>query len=288
MKHEGQAGPDEAWLEQMNKAFSDNDVPHRKRPWEAWREWSMQTGVSIGMGDPCVKRIFKWFEAHSPEGSQQIGSLYVGTFFFDAAFWAVKIPVIFGMVKVNATDSLSKMPDTIKARLLKGTDAREGYIATFADCVDYGLGIGELIKDGDTSFYQRLIHAGDQQLQSSVSLLLERNPNPKAMESTRMATEMFMKAYLAREAGLTEATAKRPLGHNLESALDQILQFENGSELAALRADLLLFPPVEDRYQGGDKAAADLWRGYRTAQSVATTVVRKFSGRDCRGSIETR
>jgi hypothetical protein len=117
-------------------------------------------------------------------------------------------------------------------------------------------------------------------------LLLERNPNPKAMESARMAAEMFLKAYLARETALTEQQAKRSVGHKLDIALDMILAVESESELATLRAALVAFPPVEDRYQGGNKESKELWKCYRTAQAVAATVVRRFSGRDCRGSIK--
>jgi hypothetical protein len=46
-----------------------------------------------------------------------------------------------------------------------------------------------------------------------------------------MATEMFLKAYLAGKIGLTEKEAKDKIGHNIEKALDGCLAVDNQSEL---------------------------------------------------------
>lgn len=99
--------PDDRWLESINDAFRAREVPHAQRPWEAWREWSMQLGISVSMSDPSVKRIFEWFRENTKAGSQDIGSIYVGTRYYDACFWPVTVPVVLGRVKLIAQNSLT-------------------------------------------------------------------------------------------------------------------------------------------------------------------------------------
>src|SRR5205085_1795401 len=133
---------------------------------------------------------------------------------------------------------------------------REAFIhfaILWADCVDFGFGIGEVIKDNNVgALAQQFFRSGNQQLNATVTLLHEEIPNPKAMESARMATEMFLKAFLAAKVGLTEKEARKKIGHNLEEALNRCLAIDNQSELQAMRSDLNCFPEVRDRYKGTD------------------------------------
>ena len=50
------------------------------------------------------------------------------------------------------------------------------------------------------------------------------------MESGRMSTEIFLKAFLAAYDGLTENDAKRKFGHHIEKALDRCLIVDIKSE----------------------------------------------------------
>ena len=133
-------------------------------------------------------------------------------------------------------------------------------------------------------FAKELVVSGDQQMNTAVTLLLEDHPNPKAIESARMATEMFLKAFLAARGGLTDSSAKT-IGHNLEIALDGCLAVDDKSELRVVRKDLHLLPTINDRYKGTDKSPKELWHGYAIAQFTATSVVRSLTRRDTRKTI---
>ena len=281
---ESRLDPPDTWLVQMNELLSANDVPHVRRPMDAWREWSMKTGVSLGLNDPSVRRIFEWFEKNAPEGSHNIGSMYVGTYYFDACFWPITIWHIFGTVRVDSRDSLTTMPDAIKARLFI-SDKMQDFISVWADCADYGLGFDEIISKSETDFAMELLRSADQQLRSTVTVLHQRHPNPKAMESSRMATEMFLKSFLARHAGLTAEDAQNKLRHNLNNALSEVLKVDANSEIANVGPHLGVFPAVGDRYKGESRGLKDLWRGYQIAQFSGTFVVRNFSGRDIRKRV---
>src|ERR1041385_6157082 len=88
------------WLEQINEELRKKDVPHKRRPGEAWGEWSKYVGVPTSLGDEDVKKIFDWFEKNTKAGSQYIGPMYVGSLYYDSCFWPIVIPVVAGGVKV--------------------------------------------------------------------------------------------------------------------------------------------------------------------------------------------
>jgi hypothetical protein len=279
--------PTNEWLEQINEELRKRDVPHKQRPWEARMEWSKYAGVSSSLGDEDVKKIFDWFEKNTKAGSQYSGPMYAGSLYYDSCFWPMFIPVVYGSVRLDAAKSLRTMPESIKARLARDREAFTHFVAIWADCVDYGFGIQEVIKDNSIGvFAQELFRSGDQQLNATITLLHEDMPNPKAIESARMATEMFLKAFIAAKVGLTEKDAKKKIGHDLEKALDRCLAVDNQSELQAIRSDLNCFPEVGDRYKGADKTMRELWQGYGTAQFTGTTVVRAFTDRDVRKTFK--
>jgi hypothetical protein len=276
-------GPTDEWLEQVNEEFSRNDIPHRQRPWLALLKWSEVAGVSASLGDEDEKNISDWFEKNTKAGSKYLGPMFIGSFFYDSCFWPVFIPVVGGTVQLDAAKSLRTMPDSIKSRLTRDSDAFMHYMALWTACVDYGFGIEELIENKNIStFAQELLRSGDQQLSAAITLLHEDRPNPKAVESARMATEMFLKAFLAIKVGLTEKEAKDKVGHNLEKALDRCLAADSQSELQAIRSSLNCFPEIGDRYKGAEKTSMELWQGYGVAQFTGATLVRSFTARDVR------
>lgn len=277
----------EEWLESINEEFRKNDIPHKQRPWLAWREWAKYKGISVSLNDEVVKKIFAWFENNAKAGSQYLGSMYTGVYYYDSCFWPVFIPIVFGSVQLNARDSVKTMPETIVARLWRDRNEVTQYASLWADCTDYAFGIDDLMKGKAIGgFAQEVLASGDQQLNATVTLLLEDRPNPKAMESARMATEMFLKAFLAATGGLTEKEAKDKIGHNLEKALNRCLTLDAKSELQAIQPDLNVFPDIGDRYKGTEKPSRELWIAYGAAQFTGTTVARSLSGRDVRKTMK--
>ncbi|MBM4066765.1 MAG: hypothetical protein FJ266_14190 [Planctomycetes bacterium] len=274
------------WLKKTNEGFSKNDIPHQQRPWLAWGEWAKLTGRPIAMNDEDTKRIFYWFEKNTKAGSQQIGPMYTGAYYYDSCFWPIVVPVIYGIVTVNARDSLKTMPSNIANQLWTNRDKLIEYVSVWADCFDYAYGFDDLQKISTYGkFAQELLNSGNQQLNATVALLLERSPNSKSTESARMSTEIFLKAFLASKVELSEKDAKNKIRHDLERVLNRCLAVDANSELKAVIPNLKLFPGIEDRYKGTDKIPKKLWCAYAIAQFVGATVVRSLSGRDVRKTI---
>ncbi len=276
----------EEWLEKTNEKFSKSDIPHRQRPLLALGEWAKFTGRPVAINDEIAKGIFFWFDRNTKAGSQQIGPVYTGLYYYDSCFWPIFIPVFYGTVQFNTRDFLKTMPESIVTRLWSDRGKLLECVSVCADCFDYAFGLDYIQENSIAGkFAEELLSSGDQQLRATVTLLLESSPNSKSMESARMSTEMFLKALTAAKAGLTEREAKDSIGHDLKKALNACLAVDVNSELKAILPYLNVFPGIQDRYKGTAKTPKELWRAYAIAQSAGTTVVRSLSGFDVRKTI---
>lgn len=277
----------ETWLRNLNGEFRRNDVPPKQRPWIAWQDWASYSGESLSLNDDVVKEIFNWFEKHSKAGLQYIQPLYVGAYYYDSTIWPVVIPYVAGRVQLDARESLKTMPDGIASSLFTDRNELMDFMSSWGNCVDYGFGIEETQSAVLNGLAKRLLSSADQRLTATVSLLLQNPPNASCLESSRMVTEMFLKAYLAVNSLMTENDAKR-IGHDLDEALNRCLALTPRSELRSLVSKLNIFPDVSHRYKGGEQPLGILWRAYEIAQFTGTTVCRSLTGRDVRSSMRIR
>lgn len=268
------------WLNKINQEFREAGIEQHKRPWEALSRYSLEFKASFTLSSSIATEVFEWFKAQSKPGAHQIGSLFESVYYFDAEFWPVSIPIMYGTVRVNAIDCLQEMPAALKAELASASKSAWDYVVFWADCIDYGLGIGELLHRTDLDgFGLQLMAAGDQELRSAVAFLKERRPSSRAILPCRMAIEIFLKAYIALKEGLTEKQAKN-FNHNLEKCFDRFVEVSGYSEWAQLKSKLKIFPPIQDRYSKQSVPMRAVWEGFAFAQSVGTMIVREKTGRN--------
>jgi hypothetical protein len=177
------------------------------------------------------------------------------------------------------------MPAETRARLAANHEASSTLVELWADCFDYGYGIDDLTdRQGSSSFFQQLLRSANSELCAGVSLLLQVRPNVKAADCFRMATEMIMKALLAREAALDDAGAKK-YGHDLVALAVGCTSVKPLPQLVLVMPWIREFPEVGERYRGKEANGWDLWRLYTTAQLVAAMVVRSMTDRDTRSAL---
>lgn len=274
----------EAWLAQLNERFRRQDVPAGKRPWLAWAELS-KTEERVDGEDPRVQRIFAWFDANTKPGSQQVGPAFVGAFYFDSAFWPLSVPMVFGRGKIDVLRCLQLMSNSLKEVIVSDAEALANLRETWAACADYAYGrmdIWRRERDGvfqSSSFCMGMLTSAHRQLEGCVSMLLNDRPNPASVEHARMATEMFLKAYLAANMRFGDKESRR-LGHDLEKIVDTCIALRPGDpDLVRMRARVPVFPPVKARYEGTKRAAKELWQTYSVCQSTAGLVVRALARR---------
>lgn len=273
----------EEWLEALNKKFREEDIAPARRPWLAIQEWSTINNLPILIPSEKAKRIFDWFDKNCKQGSQTIGPLYTGIFYFDSAFWPFYIPICYGTVELKPFDSLKTMPGDLKVQLQSNSAKAVEFVALWADCFDYAYGFDDI--RGACGFQGEMLRSGNKELTATVTLLIEHQPNPKSIESARMATEMYLKALLSFKSGLTEKGAIK-FKHQIEKLIDEsLLQLGNHQDLKAIRPMLTALPPIHERYKGKDRTLKEMWCAYITAQFTGATIVRLLTDRDIRSNI---
>jgi hypothetical protein len=273
------------WLQRINQEFRDTGLEQRKRPWEALRRYALEFKVSIGVSSTTAKEIFKWFKEQSKPGVHQIESLFQTIYYFDTEFWTVSIPVFFGTVRIIALDCLREMPQSVKKNLMSNAESAWNYTLYWADCFDYATGINEVVKSSELDvFGLQLLRAGDRELRSAIAQLKERRPDPRVILTCRMATELFLKAYIALKSGLSQKQAKA-LGHDLEKAFDKFVEVSGYAFLASLKSNLTVYPPIHARYDKQDMSLGSVWKGFQLAQSIGTITVREHTCRNTLGQI---
>jgi hypothetical protein len=177
------------------------------------------------------------------------------------------------------------MPETLKTELASTPKSAWDYVMFWADCLDYGMGISELSKGSNLDpFGYQLLKAADQELRSAVSQLKERRPDSRAVLTCRMATEIFLKSYIALKEGLTEKQAK-DLNHDLRKPFDRFVEISGYADWANLKGRLDVFPAVHERYNEQSHPLTKVWDGFAFAQSIGAVIVREQTGRNTLAKI---
>lgn len=215
-----------------------------------------------------------------------MGSLFTGVFYYDSCFWPVDVFVGYGQYQLNALDSLQAMASPTKDELMSRPETAWPYVLTWANSVDYGYGIEDLDKTlpADAVLARSLLENADRELRAAVAQLLEHRPNTKAAMSCRMATEIFLKAFLVLKAKLSEPEI-RAFNHYLDKLLFKVREIDAGHDALKIEQQLTAFPTISDRYTGAELAPRALWLAYEIALHVAAAVIRSFTDRNLRAAI---
>jgi hypothetical protein len=250
----------EDWLKACNERLSMAGVPHKSRPWRALLEWGKETGSQFELvGSPMADAVFQWFYDRSPAGAHLVGPAFSGAFFYDVAFWEVGIPMGYGRCRLDARDSLIGMPNKVQETLYRNAPQLNEYICVWTDCVDYAYGWLDLDVDRRAGFGPQLLTSADGLLRTAATQLCQTPPAMQGMGSARLATELFLKAYLCYHGGLTPETARKTYGHNLERLLDSISACGTDREFEGWRQHLRRFPDISERYDGATYDLHVLW-----------------------------
>jgi hypothetical protein len=208
--------------------------------------WAKETQCNVYGRSEEAKRIEAWFEKHSPAGALFIPPVFEGLFYYDARFWLIRIPLGYGEFTVSPEQALGEMPEIIRRQLCRDRSAAADFEKVWIDCIDYGYGFRGIANANLPEFSQSLMRSADKELRSCVKIL-HGSPNSKALEVAGLATEMFLKCYLAIYCGLDEQTAKRTYGHNLEALLDAVVRHDPSGEFQFLKGKLSCSPSINER-----------------------------------------
>lgn len=276
---------DEKWLQQLNDEFREINLDPKQRPFEALRRLSIKKGISVHFSSSVAQKIFNWFEKNTKPGIHNVGALFKSCYYFDATFWKITVPVIYGCCKLNALDAIEDMPESIKYSLISNQDSLKDYTTFWSNCVDFGYGFDDMERTyKENSFGLELLKAAREELDSAISMLLESRINKRAMLASRNATEIFLKSYLALKDKLNERGAK-DISHDLEKSFDLFVEVSGDRELNNLKSLVSLFPEICLRYKSQNHKTEDIWQAFAFAQRLAAYLTREFTERDIRSQL---
>ena len=275
----------EAWLVNVNRRYRDEEMPHKRRPFQAYSDYSREFNCAFLFDSPLATSIFEWFKSHSEPEAHMVGALHTDTFYFDAYFWPVNIPIGYGRFALNMLECLSTMPKALKVDLQQNKQDMGRLAIYWADCCDYGYGLNDLEKDSKLSprAMTFLLNA-DKELIGATSQLTTPRPNPKAILACRMACEIFLKTALIQELNPSEQKLKK-LGHKIDALANACHGATSVDAFKEIALAAAVFPDVSERYDGKDRPLSVVWNAIAVAQFAAATVIRLYTDRDMRKNV---
>lgn len=275
----------DTWLVNVNRRYRDEEIPHKLRPFQACSDYSREFDCAFLFDSPLATNIFEWFRSRSEPEAHMLDSLHTGAFYFDAYFWPVNIPIIYGTFVLDMLECLSTMPENLKTDLQQNIQDFWRFAIYWADCYDYSYGLNDLEQNSKLSprAMTFLLNA-DKELIGATSQLTTRRPNPKAILACRMACEIFLKAALIQELNPSKQQLKK-LGHNIDALANACHEATSVDAFKEIASATEVFPDVSERYDGKDRPLSVVWNALAVAQFAASTVIRLYTDRNMRKNV---
>jgi hypothetical protein len=279
----------DAWLNEANQRYRGESLPPQRRPFEALLDYTKEKNGAIRLRSLAATRVFNWFKERSAPEAHHLGPVFIGIYFYDGYFWPVTIGIGWGHFELDALDALQTMPQPLKQELVKDEEELRVYLLYFADCVDYAYGFDDILRFKPLPPRALLfLTNADKELRGAIAQVSDRQPNPRAALSARMAMEIFLKTLLVAKCDANESELRK-LGHDLMRICEVVQQsVRRADEIEIIKGLVHTLPAVSDRYTGEDIDLRSVGNALSLCQMCATTVIRQFSDRDIRPQLFVR
>ncbi len=199
------------WLQKTNEEFKSQGVTYGEdKNWRACKKWRDENLSEI-LKDKSIEhqviaeylenqdnKIGEYFLTQTTKDRGWVSPPFSGIYYFAGHFWEITIPLAFGMVRIDLFECL-KMPNDLKKKLHADKEKLNEFINVACDCLDYGSEIDGIDRICSKDYSKQLVGSGDKHLRSAISLLQQEKVSSKAIDDSRIAIEIFQKAYLSIE-----------------------------------------------------------------------------------------
>lgn len=282
----------EEWLALANQRYKEAGIDHAARPWKAVSEYSIEFQHSFIMGCSGPDEfIFEWFKQRTKTGSQEIGSLYESSFYYDGCFWGLRIPIGFGSFYLALETCVGEMPEVLKRELSKEVEVDTAFsrklLEHWSNCIDYAYGIGDLVEGGvfkDLALTR--LKSADQDIRAANHLLLADKVNPVSALHYRFVAEKLLKAAGWHVGAVVSEKEERDrFNHGLKDLAKECALKTGARFFDEIPEAISAFPSWNSRYEDLNYDGDSIWQAVHLAQSIAADIVRYFSGRNSKSQV---
>ncbi|CAH0291948.1 hypothetical protein SRABI70_04078 [Pseudomonas sp. Bi70] len=261
--------PTDAWLEAINDTLAKEGVLPEHRPMQAFTRWCVESQQSLAFGAEATRVIVAWFSKHTAYGLHLNQPFGKTAFYWDMGFLEVAMPIVFGTVDINPLMQFRKVSPQLIERLAKSPGTADTYVEHFQNA--YGIFVMDenirRLDEANPSAVGQFVIAASRQLSSATAALLSSPPSAKALEDSRLAVEISIKAVLILKLGHTDATLQKQFSHRLVALRNELLKVKPVPGFT--EAELAIYPEVSARYGDLPDDREKLWKGYELAVRVA-------------------
>ncbi|MEW1813428.1 hypothetical protein AB0284_22320, partial [Pseudarthrobacter phenanthrenivorans] len=222
----------------------------------------------LAFGAEATKVIGEWFSRNTAYGLHVRQPFGRAAFYWDMAFVEVAMPLVFGSPQIFPLKQFRNVPPYLVQRLASSPDSLESFLQHFENA--YGVFVMEenirRLDETNPSDTGQFVIAASRQLSSATAALLSSPPSAKALEDSRLAVEIAIKAVLILTLGHTDATLQKQFGHRLVPLRTELLKVK--ADPGFTEAELAIYPEVSARYRDLPDDRENLWKGYELAIRV--------------------
>jgi len=263
--------PSEEWLEAINETLSGEGVIPERRPIEAWRRWSIESQQSATFGGEASRAIGEWFSRNTAYGLNTHQPFGRSAFYWDMAFVEIGMPLVFGRPQILPLKQIRNVPERLVERLAASGKTLHAYLDHFNNA--YGIFVMEenirRLDEASPTPAGQFVLAASRQLSSATAVLLTAPPSAKALEDSRLAVEISIKAALILKLGHTDISLQKQFGHRLVPLRNELLKVL--PDPGFTEAELKIYPEVAARYGDLPRDRENLWKGYALATRIVAT-----------------
>lgn len=260
-----------------------------QRPLNACSRIANRVGIGFTIGrekDPFVEAVHKVYEKLYRPSDLHMPPMHIGTFAFRDIFLPLRVLVAYGKVEVNPMQGMKDVPENVLKWVFHKDETGHTLYDQWIDLYDFVYSIDDIRKLKNHSEQAiELWLLAKQQLEVAPATLLGSIDKYTVIQNSIIAMELLLKGALYTS-GINEKEV-RDFGHKMKDLVDKACEVMPKADHARLKMIIERTPKlVERRYQMKNYKRTELGQIMMDAQYIAGEVLRQFSDRDMRSSIQ--
>jgi hypothetical protein len=261
-----------------------------QRPHKACSLVAKKLGVAIVFGqgeDKLVRDIHDIYSKLYRSVDLVQPPLHIGVFMFKDIFFPIKIPLLYGQVKIDLSCFLKEIPENIRRWVFSDKYSGLSYFDQLIDIFDFTYSLDDIEKDEKISpeAFEYWILAKNQ-MEAAAATVVGSFNKYVAVQNSQLAVELVLKGVLITKEYKNKTLKK--YGHNTNKILEETLKHLTAVDTVRLERVIKNFPKFsQSRYEINSLTRIEVGRMIMGAQFIAGEILRQYSNRNLRSIVNS-